>query len=96
MAFIAMAAASAAAAICTIAGCAPTNSNVAPAVKAPCEGIEVTVAWDEPTTCDVTPPQRLNLDYGDMPYAQWSVECANSGGFESPNPDASICQDVDY
>jgi len=107
MTFIATAAASAAIAFCTLVpGCAPSH-NAAPAVKPACQGAIVVIAAGADMDCDMTPPQRLDALYDAKFRADWpstdavqaaAIDCDNSGGelIDAGNPDAFVCEGIDY
>ena len=67
----------------------PTEANpgtLQPAAVPPCEGTVVTVAYDEPTGCDLQPPQRLDVTGATI------AQCDDMGG----TFDRGTCRGVDY
>ena len=90
--------------------CQPTPG---PAPRPPCTAVTidgvavVTFMHDDPITCDVSPPQQLNLVFdasydpawgGDASVARAATECDDMGGRQLwvQNPYRLICQDIDY
>jgi hypothetical protein len=89
-----------------LAGCALPAGRTAdpipapvPAVKPPCAQAVVTIWQDEPTGCDLTPPQRLDV------LGLTLAQCDDEGGeYISKLPSIAdiehyvggVCEGVDY
>jgi hypothetical protein len=86
--FNAIIATGAAAIACVLPAC----QEPAPPAVAPCEGIEIVVAWDAPVGCDLTPPQVLTLDYAGQADEFIMQDCADHGG----TLEGTLCKQVDY
>jgi len=80
----------------TGASCPPVVDQSAPAPKPACQGESVLIyGWEDPTPCDVVPPQKLVVRMDDAGPVQVSL-CHDSGGWVLEDEDRTYCVGIDY
>lgn len=81
-----------------LGGCGHRATHHPAPADGACRGAVVAVDYGERLGCDVHRGQRLDVHYGDRPWAVWmNVDCDDSGGLLGQRADGElVCQGVDF